>query len=36
MGLLDSVKSALGGGAKDKQPDLMSAVMNLVGDKAAD
>jgi len=31
MGLLDSVKSALGGGAKDKQPDLMSAVMNLVG-----
>lgn len=30
MGLLDSVKSILGGGGS-QEPDLMSAVMNLVG-----
>lgn len=31
MGLLDSVKSVLGGGSGSKQPDLMSTVLNLVG-----
>jgi uncharacterized protein YidB (DUF937 family) len=31
MGLLDSVKSVLGSGSGDKEPDLMSAIMNLVG-----
>ncbi len=31
MDILNTVKSVLGGGAGDKQPDLMSAVMNLVG-----
>lgn len=31
MGLLDSVKSLLGSGTGNKQPDLKSAVMNLVG-----
>ena len=31
MGLLDSVKSVLGGGSGNKQPDLMSTVLNLVG-----
>ncbi len=31
MGLLDSVKSVLGGGAGSKEPDLMSTVLNLVG-----
>lgn len=31
MDILNKVKSVLGGGAVDKQPDLMSAVLNLVG-----
>jgi uncharacterized protein YidB (DUF937 family) len=31
MGLLDSVKSVLGGGSGNQQPDLMSAILNLVG-----
>jgi uncharacterized protein YidB (DUF937 family) len=31
MGILDSVKSALGGSSAGNQSDLMSAVMNLVG-----
>ena len=31
MDILNTVKSVLGGGAGDKQPDLMSTVMNLVG-----
>ena len=31
MGLLDSVKSVLGGAAGSKQPDLMSTVLNLIG-----
>lgn len=31
MGLLDAVKSVLGGGSGNKQPDLMSTVLNLVG-----
>jgi uncharacterized protein YidB (DUF937 family) len=31
MGLLDSVKSVLGGGSGNKHPDLMSTVLNLVG-----
>jgi uncharacterized protein YidB (DUF937 family) len=29
--ILNTLKSVLGGGAGDKQPDLMSTVMNLVG-----
>jgi len=31
MDILDTVKSALGGGAEDKQNDLLSSVMNLIG-----
>ncbi len=31
MDILDTVKSALGGGAEDKQNDLLGSVMNLIG-----
>lgn len=31
MGLLDSLKSVLGGSAGSKEPDLMSTILNLVG-----
>ena len=31
MDILNTLKSVLGGGTGNKQPDLMSAVMNLVG-----
>jgi uncharacterized protein YidB (DUF937 family) len=34
MGILDSVKSALGGSSASSQNDLMSAVMNLVGQQS--
>jgi uncharacterized protein YidB (DUF937 family) len=34
MDILNTVKSALGGGTGDKQNDLMATVMNLIGGKS--
>ena len=34
MDILNTIKSAIGGGAGDKQNDLMATVMNLVGGKS--
>ena len=34
MDILNTIKSAIGGGADDKQNDLMATVMNLVGGKS--